>query len=173
MTTSAKVRHAEASDLPLLAEVEVSGGRLFETVALKSALDPNHSTPTEKLRQALDDRLLWVAVDPADRPLGFVAASGGPGTTFIVELSVAHEEQGKGLGAALMRTAIDDARRRGDRAVTLTTFRDVPWNRPFYEKLGFRVLEPTELTPELIAVLADEASRGLAPDERCAMHLAL
>ncbi len=45
----------------------------------------------------------------------------------------------------------------------LTTFRDVPWNMPFYARLGFDEVAPNELTPALRAVLADEARRGLDP----------
>ena len=42
-------------------------------------------------------------------------------------------------------------------AVTLTTFRDVPWNAPYYERLGFRTLAADEITPGLAAIRAHEA----------------
>lgn len=53
------------------------------------------------------------------------------------------------------------ARRRGLPAVTLITFRDVPWNCPYYERLGFRVVEQKRLTPGLRALVAREAKLGL------------
>ena len=28
--------------------------------------------------------------------------------------------------------------------LTLTTFRDVPWNAPYYERMGFVVFEPAD-----------------------------
>ena len=58
-------------------------------------------------------------------------------------------------------------------AVTLTTFRTIPWNCPFYERLGFRTLDETELSPRLTAVLDEEAGQGLARDARCAMQLTI
>ena len=58
-------------------------------------------------------------------------------------------------------------------AVTLTTFRDVPWNAPYYERLGFRSLSETELTPELAEVRAREAEPGLDPETRVCMRLDL
>ena len=42
-----------------------------------------------------------------------------------------------GIGAGLVRAAQIDARNTGIKALTLTTFRDVAWNAPFYARLGF------------------------------------
>jgi hypothetical protein len=46
-------------------------------------------------------------------------------------------------------------------SLTLTTFRDVPWNGPYYRRCGFRFLEDEELKPGLKAVFEAEARRGL------------
>jgi GNAT superfamily N-acetyltransferase len=54
--------------------------------------------------------------------------------------------------------------------VTLTTFRDVPWNGPFYERLGFRVVAGAELSAALRAIADDETRRGLDPSRRVAME---
>ena len=167
------VRRARAADVPLLPAIEVSSGRLFEDIVLESALDPDESISGEVLQGSLESNSLWVAVDERDQPIGFVAAAVHGDEYFVAQISVAHEAQGRGLGSELMRAVIDDARRRGTRAVTLTTFREVPWNAPFYAKLGFRLLPPDELSPHLVATLADEARRGLLPAERCAMRLPL
>ena len=58
-------------------------------------------------------------------------------------------------------------------AVTLTTFRDVPWNAPYYERCGFRTLTEAELTPELAEVRARESEHGLDPETRVCMRLDL
>ena len=62
------------------------------------------------------------------------------------------------------------ARGAGHRAVTLTTFRDIPWNAPFYESAGFRPLGAPEVGPGLAAIVRDEAARGLDPGQRLAMR---
>ena len=63
--------------------------------------------------------------------------------------------------------------RRGQRALTLTTYRHLPFNRPFYERHGFQLLTAAELTPGLAHHL-DEQRRYLPlPDERVAMSLPL
>jgi hypothetical protein len=40
--------------------------------------------------------------------------------------------------------------------MTLITFRGVPWNAPYYERLGFRELPESEVTPGLAALKAAE-----------------
>jgi hypothetical protein len=54
-------------------------------------------------------------------------------------------------------------------ALSLTTFREVQWNGPYYERLGFTVLAPAEWGPELAALMAGEAEHGLDPEHRIAM----
>ena len=54
--------------------------------------------------------------------------------------------------------------------VTLTTFRDAPWNMPFYERLGFEEIPPEERSPALLSVIEDETRRGLDPRLRVAMR---
>jgi hypothetical protein len=56
-------------------------------------------------------------------------------------------------------------------ALTLTTFRHLPWNAPFYQRLGFRILSAHEHTPAITAVLVDQKGRGLV--QRVAMRLEL
>ena len=64
------------------------------------------------------------------------------------------------------------ARASGLAAVTLTTFRDVPWNAPFYRRVGFEVVD--DPTPGLAAVRAAERAEGLDGfGPRVAMRLVL
>ena len=55
----------------------------------------------------------------------------------------------------------------------LTTFRNVPWNAPFYAKVGFREVPPAGCSAAVHEILADEAARGLPAGERLAMRLDL
>ena len=65
------------------------------------------------------------------------------------------------------------ARDRGYAEITLTTYRDIPWNGPFYASLGFKVLSAAELTPGLQERVKAEAGRGLNPERRVVMRKAL
>jgi GNAT superfamily N-acetyltransferase len=92
------------------------------------------------------------------------------GNAHIEQVSVHPRHSRKGLGKALIEQAVVWARRRGLGAVTLTTFADVPWNAPYYQRLGFRRLQEAELTPGLRAIRAREAAIGLDRWPRCCMR---
>jgi hypothetical protein len=50
---------------------------------------------------------------------------------------------------------------------------DVPWNRPWYEHLGFVVLDDTQIGPQLRSVREAETRHGLDPAKRVCMRLNL
>ncbi|ALB64893.1 putative acetyltransferase [Cronobacter condimenti 1330] len=114
-----------------------------------------------------------VAVDEHDIPVGFINGDYVDDTLHILGVAVTREYQGQGMGKLLMADAIRCARERALHAVTLTTFRTVPWNQPFYERLGFDVIAQADLPAHLIRVLDDEAAHGFCRAARCAMRLKL
>jgi hypothetical protein len=57
--------------------------------------------------------------------------------------------------------------------VTLTTFRDVPWNAPYYARLGFAVIDEAYFDERLREVFAREVRIGLPVERRCAMQMTL
>lgn len=114
-----------------------------------------------------------MAADDGDAPVGFLTAEVVGDHLHVWELSVQRGSQRQGLGRMLMEHATQWARDCGLAALTLTTFRDVAWNGPFYERLGFEALAPPDLGPDLARLLAQEAARGLPSNRRCAMRLDL
>ncbi len=95
------------------------------------------------------------------------------GALFIAEADVHPAHARQGLGAALFGLLGRWARARGYPALLLTTFGDVPWNAPYYQRLGFRLLRDEELGPGLRAIRAQETQLGLPPESRVCMRLAL
>lgn len=59
--------------------------------------------------------------------------------------------------------------RQAFREIGPGTFQAVPWNGPYYARLGFREMAPGEITPGLVAVLDDEAAHGIDPATRVCM----
>jgi len=112
---------------------------------------------------------LWVAVEPGDVPVGFLAATEIDSSLFILELSVAREHQCRGLGRALLEKAISHARWAYLPAVSLTTDRDLPWNRPFYARCGFVTLDSARISAGLRAKLDADIASGHDADRRCVM----
>ncbi|MCP1445444.1 GNAT superfamily N-acetyltransferase [Pseudomonas sp. GGS8] len=105
--------------------------------------------------------------------MGFLSAIEIGMELHIEELSVSQQFQGRGAGRKLLLTALEHARERELHGLTLTTFRDLPWNEPFYRQFGFETLSPAEIGPRLTTVLNNEINHGLPAQRRCAMRLKL
>jgi GNAT superfamily N-acetyltransferase len=100
---------------------------------------------------------------------GFLVAQPFSRELHIWEMDVAPAFQRRGIGAGLVRAAQIDARNTGFKALTLTTFRDLAWNAPFYARLGFEEVTALDAHPRLAGELANEVDDGLPADRRCAM----
>jgi len=123
----------------------------------------------QNLHRLVGMRQVWVAcLDEA--PVGMVIASVREGTAYVEEMDVLPAYGRRGLGARLLGSVCDWARARGYAAVTLSTFRDVPWNGPFYRKQGFVDLPLAIWTPWMVAIREQEARHGLQVAARVFMR---
>jgi GNAT superfamily N-acetyltransferase len=159
---------ARRHDLRLLADIERAAAALLVGHAAASVL--NETTSEHDLREAQAQGRLWVALAD-DTPVGFahveVLASG---VAHLEEMDVHPEHGRRGLGRRLVAAVCEWAARSGYPEVTLTTFRDVPWNMPVYARLGFHEVPIRELSADLLAVVEDETRRGLDPTRRVVMR---
>lgn len=91
----------------------------------------------------------------------------------LEELDVHPDHGRRGLGRQLVQAVVEWAREAGYPAITLTTFRHLAWNAPFYRRLGFADMDQAALTRGLRALLKHEADSGLDPAKRVAMRRVL
>lgn len=112
-------------------------------------------------------RLLTAVTD--DALIGFIRTEILDNEPHVEQVSVHPDHQGRGVGAALMRAAERWARSQGYTRLTLTTFRDVSWNGPYYARCGWVLLPEHEWGPELAAVRQHERDLGLDQWPRQAM----
>ena len=162
------IRPAHAEEAAELSEIERLSGERFREVGLDHVADDEPTSPDDYAAYITSGRA-WVAVDSAGRACGFVVMSEVDGDAHIDQISIVPTEQGRGLGRALVEQAVAWAVEHGHKELTLTTFDHVPWNRPLYEHLGFRVMATGEIGPEMRAILDREAQQGLEPATRVAM----
>lgn len=172
MSGDYRVVPAEAAHVPALPAIEVAAATLFSRDDVPAAMA---AEPTSLADLAAGQRAgrLFVALAAGGAPVGFALVGARDGHPHVLEIDVHPDHGGRGVGKALLRAVFAAAAAQGHRELTLTTFSHVPWNAPFYERMGFRILAPAELTPDLRATLAREAERGLDPARRVAMRRAL
>lgn len=164
------VRPTRPGDVTALPAIEHAAGERFRDYPELAWLAEGDVISAEQHLDYAERGLSWLAL-ANELPVGFILAETHVSSLFIVELSVHLDWQGKGIGRRLIACVADQARKRGLASLTLTTFRDVPWNAPFYARLGFEMI--TTLTPELREKREEETAHGLAYDARCAMRLPL
>lgn len=164
-----ELRPACDADGPTLREIERRAGEQFRHVGMPDVA-ADEPPSTESLAAYAVAGRSWVAEDPVEGIVGYVLVEVVDGNAHIEQVSVDPDRQGRGVGRALLARVAAWADEHGLPALTLTTFRDVPWNAPLYEHLGFRVLEEHELGPELRAVRDAEAAHGLDPTIRVCMR---
>ncbi|WBC05044.1 GNAT family N-acetyltransferase [Micromonospora sp. WMMA1976] len=162
-------RIARAEELTEVQRIEVASGTPFREIGMTLVADMP-PLPLEALGAGQRAGRLWVATDPADRPIAFALADLVDGAAHVQQLSVDPAYARRGIGRRLLDRVAGWASSQGLPALTLTTFRSVPWNGPYYMRCGFRELSGTELTAGLIELLAAEAALGLDPAERIAMR---
>jgi GNAT superfamily N-acetyltransferase len=126
--------------------------------------------PQDVLARLIDAGQVWVACDAADTAVGVVIASVREGVVYVEEIDVLAEHGRRGLGGRMLDAVCAWAQERGYPAVTLSTFRDVPWNGPFYRKHGFVDLEPAAWTAGMRVIREQEAHHGLRTDVRVFMR---
>jgi GNAT superfamily N-acetyltransferase len=166
------IRRAAPDELPALQDIERAAGDPFRELGMADIADdePPALDLLDGYRRA---GRAWVAVDEEDRPRAYLIAEPVDAALHIEQISVHPDAARRGVGRTLLAYAADRAREEGLTGLTLTTFAQVPWNAPYYLRIGFRVLEEAELTPGLRTIRAAEAGHGLDRWPRVCMRRAL
>ncbi len=166
------IRSPRHDELEALRSIERDAGQAFVAIGMAevAADEPPSAADLEAFRAA---GRAWVAIDSCDHPVAYLLATVLDACAHVEQVSVASAHAGRRLGAALLDHLAATALAEGRPALTLTTFRDVPWNAPYYRRLGFEIVEPADQGPELRALVVREVASipGHAP--RVAMRRTL
>ena len=166
------IRLGRTSDLQACRLIENDAAGIFQAIGMNE-IDDDPPSDLATLDEAGRDGRLWLACDDDDVPVGFAYTHAVNDYPHIQEIAVLRAWQSRGIGARLIEAIARAARQAGAEAVTLTTFGDVPWNGPYYARLGFRTLGEDELSAALREILAEEKALGLDVTRRIAMRLDL
>jgi GNAT superfamily N-acetyltransferase len=161
------IRLATPAELPLAIAIDDDATELYTTVGVGIGVKlPQAFVEAEQLRwlRCAEAGSLWLALVNGT-PAGFAAVEVLDGTPHLEQLSVLRAFGRRGIGTALLQTALAHARRR----LTLTTYAHVAWNAPWYARQGFRVLTQAEQSPALRERMREEQAALPEPQHRVAM----
>ena len=172
------IRSAQPSDVEHLPAIERAAAQRYRPYLSQLGLTPDtleDIVSVEFLHQAMQQQHLWVVVVPGihasqESIVGFVVIDCLPHGYFVVELDVLPDYSRQGMGSALIKQVLQTACDQGFKAVTLTTFRHVPWTIPFYQRLGFEIILPKDYTPDIRAIVDHETRHGFSPQVRVVMQ---
>ncbi len=161
-------RLAELAEIPLLNDVEADASQVF-LAEPAFAFVAQYPLPEEDAYVPfITERRCFVCEGEAGLA-GFILMGEVDGNGHIFQVSVRAGLQRRGLGRQLIAAGEAWARQQGHGAVTLTTFRDLPWNGPAYARLGYEFLDEGARGPMMSDILENERALGLFRQVRVAM----
>jgi GNAT superfamily N-acetyltransferase len=165
-----RIRKARVGEGLLLTEIETLAYARYRAYPGFSAI-PEPLPDAHRYDAIVEDDSALVAVDDGDSPIGFALLFGIDDEPYLGELNVLPAHQERGVGTSLLEAACQHAHERGGTSLLLRTFRDVPWNAPFYRKRGFRTLSPGDIDrPGMHDQIRAEAEGGIDVSRRVFMR---
>ncbi|MCB5274764.1 dTDP-fucosamine acetyltransferase [Arthrobacter sp. SO5] len=166
------IRTARIDDLPRLRAIEAAAGEAFRALGMAAIADD--APPTlEELAVYQRSGRCWVAADAEGTPAGYILVDRMDGNAHIEQVTVHPKHARQGIGRSLIGHAAEWAQANGLARLTLTTFRDVPWNAPYYQRLGFVSVPETLWTDGIRRTVLAEGDHGLDAWPRVVMELPL
>lgn len=170
MTASILIRPATREDAAAMAAVEVAAAQRFREIGMTHIAE-GEPTDTAAVLVRIDGGRAYVAVDPQGTCVGFAFYRLlDAQRLYLEELDVAPSHAGQRIGARLIEQVRARAAQEGIAEVVLSTFRDAPWNAPYYARLGFGIVDDATLDDTLRAIRAHHVSLGLDETQRVFMR---
>ncbi|WP_412528435.1 GNAT family N-acetyltransferase [Burkholderia lata] len=170
MTAPILIRPATREDAAAMAAVEVAAAQRFSAIGMTHIAEAE-PTDAAAVLVRIDDGRAYVAVDPEGTCVGFAFYRLlDAQRLYLEELDVAPSHAGQRIGARLIEQVMARAAQEGIAEVVLSTFRDAPWNAPYYARLGFSIVDAAALDDTLRAIRAHHVALGLDETQRVFMR---
>jgi GNAT superfamily N-acetyltransferase len=166
---SVTFRFAASHEAHAIRAIEFEASQRFVEVGMAGIADAP-PTALALVERKIGAGEIIVAVNADQTCVGFVMFEAQPARIYVQELDVLPSYAGRRIGAALIEQVAQLARSRQLIQLVLSTYREVPWNAPYYRRLGFRDIEETELDAALLARRVAHIARGLDESKRVFMQ---
>ena len=153
------IRRPRPNEIRLLPQIENQADLRFARVGLQRLIDMPVAS-IASLQYGRRHGLLWVAASPLGQPVGFALMKLRSRTAWLDQLSVLDRWQRRGYGTALIERSARTAEALGFDALHLSTYRNVPWNGPYYGRRDFEEVPRGAFARPLRVVLMTECSHG-------------
>jgi len=164
------IREGVKADIQRLSHIEHDAAQRFGDVDGYDFCADGAIREDHEFQRGLDEGALMVGMTAAGAIAGFALLWRVDGNAHLTELNVERRLQGRGLGRLLVDHAENWARAQHLDVITLTTFRDISWNRPYYEALGYSVFTARPEHTGMAAIIADEYDYGFRAKPRVEMR---
>lgn len=169
MNKSMIIRPATGADIDAMRAVERRAAQLYLTVGYDfCATGPIRDL--DEHQRVIANGVTFAAEAAPGALAGFAMFEPLDGEAHLVEIDVDPPFQKQGLARRLIAAGERWAAAKGFDGLTLTTYRDVPWNAPFYHRLGFVEFEPGPERIGLLDTIERETGWGFAFKPRIAMR---
>lgn len=163
------ITHAELDDIPSLISVDKAASALFEATGLLTPEALADHVPAEVLDVEIPSGNVFVARNQHGWAIGFALIRPRGAGLYLDQISVHPDHGKKGIGRALIICTLAEAESRKLPHVSLSTFRDLAWNGPFYASMGFKEIPADKLEPYMIEI--EQAQKPFMDvSQRCFMR---
>lgn len=152
------IRPADPAEVDQLPGLEVDSYARYVEVSMEAVATADQPSIGD-LRSALEEGLLLVAECDL-QVVGFMTCRVVDNTMYVAAVNVRPRFAHRAIGANLLVAAEQLARDRDLERMSLTTFADVPWNGPYYSRLGWTVLPDAQMPEGLAVIRARQRDAG-------------
>ncbi|KRE23118.1 GNAT family N-acetyltransferase [Agromyces sp. Soil535] len=164
-----RYRPATLEDLRDVQSIERAAGEAFRSIGMDEIADDAPIAASE-FEHCIARGDAWIMTTDDGSPVAYLLLEGVDDALHVEQVTVHPSYARRGYGAQLLEVARRRSVESDVAVMTLTTFRDVPWNAPYYLRLGWTELPTSKWGPELAKKVESEAAHGLAAWTRVVMH---
>lgn len=154
------IRKAKPEDLPKMRDIEVAASETFRSLNMGAIAD-DAPPSLDALAIYQQDARAWVETGAGDEAVAYILVDVVEPFAHIEQVTVSPFYARQGLGRKLIDEAARWAAARGLKGMTLTTFEEVPWNAPYYLRLGFQPVPEYQWSDGLRQIVQSECVHGL------------
>ena len=151
-----KILPATKDDTGILPDFQFEAGLRFASIGMESVANMQAPDRADFESKRKHPETALLVAKHEDTITGFIAVESQSGVGFIEEVSVAMAHAGQRIGASLISAAEKWGLDRRLEQMYLTTFTQVPWNAPYYRRLGYQDCKATDAPPQIARHLKSE-----------------